>query len=261
MQITLFTSNQPRHCHLAQRLGELASQLYCIQECNTVFPGFVDDFYKKSVVMQNYFSNVIMAEKKIFGNILFSQKNVRTLAVKSGDLNKLDRLQLGKALESDIYIVFGSSYIKGWLIDHLIENRAVNIHMGVSPYYRGSSCNFWAIYDNRPNYVGGTVHKLSKGLDSGEMYFHCVPKLCKGDTVFDFTMRSVKVTHDALVSRISDGSIFEMDAIPQNSNQEIRYTRNSDFTDKVAKETLDRTDPLVLNEHDYPKLNNPYFGQ
>ena len=260
MKITLFTSNQPRHCHLAQSLSAIADEVYCIQECHTVFPGQVDDFFKKSDVMQSYFANVMASEKKIFGDIDFLPNNVRTLAVKGGDLNKLDRRQLGKALESDIYIVFGASYIKGWLIDELIESRAVNIHMGVSPYYRGSSCNFWALYDNRLNHVGATVHKLSKGLDSGEIYFHCLPKLRDADSGFDFTMRSVKVAHDALVSRISDGSIFEMDAVRQDKEQEVRYTRNSDFNDDVAKEFLDRVDHPILDESQYPELIKPYFG-
>ncbi len=260
MKITVFTSNQPRHAHLARSLSAIADEVYCIQECNTVFPGQVEDFYKKSDVMQAYFANVMASEKKIFGDIDFLPRNVRTLAVKSGDLNKLNRQQLGKAMNSDIYIVFGASYIKGWLIDELIKSRAVNIHMGVSPYYRGSSCNFWALYDNRPNYVGATVHELSKGLDSGKMYFHCLPKLRPEDSSFDFTMRSVKVAHDALVSRISDGSIFEMDTVRQDKKQEIRYTRNSDFNDDVAKAFLERPHHPVLDESQYPELVKPYFS-
>ena len=73
---------------------------------------------------------------------------------------------------SDLYIVFGSSYIKGRLINFLIKNKAINIHMGISPYYRGSDCNFWSLYDNNFHLVGGTVHLISKGLDSGPILFH-----------------------------------------------------------------------------------------
>ena len=85
-----------------------------------MFPGQVNDFYKKSEIMQTYFQNVIQSERNIFGDISFSQNNVRTLSIKSGDLNKLDRNQLSDALQSDVYVVFGASYIKGWLIDFLV---------------------------------------------------------------------------------------------------------------------------------------------
>ena len=89
--------------------------------------------------------------------------NIKTLSIKLGDLNMLDRPTLSDALQSDVYVVFGASYIRDWLIDFLVEHRAINIHMGLSPYYRGSSCNFWALYDNNAGYVGATIHLLGKG--------------------------------------------------------------------------------------------------
>ena len=87
-----------------------------------------------------------------------------------GDLNHLKKADLKDFLESDIYVVFGSSYIKGFLVDFLIKRKAINIHMGLSPYYRGADCNFWALQDDNPHYVGATIHLLSKGLDSVRFY-------------------------------------------------------------------------------------------
>ena len=74
-------------------------------------------------------------------------------------------------------MVFGSSYIKGELVDYLVKQKAINIHMGVSPYYRGCDCNFWALYDNNPHLVGATIHLLSKGLDSGPMLYHAMSNI------------------------------------------------------------------------------------
>jgi len=210
--------------------------------------------------MQAYFQNVIRSENKIFGDVRFPVENVRTLAIKSGDLNRLRRGQLLEALQSDLYVVFGASYIKGWLIDFLVKNRAINIHMGLSPYYRGSSCNFWALYDNKPNFVGATVHLLSKGLDSGDMLFHCVPILQDEDTAFDFSMRSVLVAQRSLVSAVHSKSIFSMAGIKQDKSQEVRYTRNSDFNDATAQEFMSRVSALNLEVDSYPALLNPIFG-
>ncbi len=90
----------------------------------------------------------------------------------SGDLNKCPTNLLLDFLKSDVYVVFGSSYIKGELIDFLVKQKAINIHAGVSPYYRGTDCNFWAVADRNFHLVGATVHLLSKGVDSGEILFH-----------------------------------------------------------------------------------------
>ncbi len=260
MKITVFSSNQPRHLHLAKQLGEIADEVFFVSEVNTVFPGKVADFFKKSDVMQEYFRQVIQSEKKAFGDINFLPANVYTLAVKSGDLNLLNQKQLDAALKSDIYVVFGASFIKGWLIDFLVANNAFNIHMGISPYYRGSSCNFWALYDNNPAYVGATIHMLSKGLDSGDMLFHCLPEFVEGVSPFDFTMRSVVAAHHGLSKSIEDGSIFTAKRVKQNRLNEVRYTRNADFTDETAAEFLNRDYTITKEMLVYPELLNPIFS-
>ena len=74
MRITLFTSNQPRHLSLANKLSSISEEVFCVQECTTVHPGKVEDFYKKSDIMQNYFQRVMNSEKELFGDISFSPK-------------------------------------------------------------------------------------------------------------------------------------------------------------------------------------------
>src|SRR5262245_25705878 len=127
MRITVFTSNQPRHVSLITSLSRVAQEVFAIQECNTVFPGEVDDFFRKSTVMQDYFSRVIATERDVFGEVAFLPTNVRTLSIKMGDVSRLDRAVLEAAMRSDVFVVFGASYIKGQLCDALVERRAVNI--------------------------------------------------------------------------------------------------------------------------------------
>lgn len=264
MKITVFTSNQPRHISLIKSLASIADEVYAIQECNTVFPGQVDDFFKRSDVMQNYFSKVIKAENTVFGSPSFLPSNVQSLSVKLGDLNKLDLDILQPALQSDHYIVFGSSYIKGALIEFLVNNKAINIHMGISPYYRGSSCNFWALYDKKPDYVGATIHLLSSGLDSGAMLFHAVPKAEKVEP-FLLGMLAVKSAHNGLMNAIKTGELSKMQAIPQDKSLEIRYTRYKDFNDEVAAKYLDhQATPQevfeILSNRDLSILLNPHVS-
>ena len=263
MKITVFTSNQPRHLALVNKIASISDTTYAICECNTVFPGEIQDFYKKSNVLKRYFENVIAVERSLYGNISFSRSNVRTLSIKSGDLNLLSKAQIWEALSSDLFIVFGASYIRGWLIDFLVRHKAINIHMGVSPYYRGSSCNFWALCDDKPEYVGSTIHLLSKGLDSGPILYHAIPKL-NNCTPFEFTMKSVEAAQKSLVERISSRQIFDFIPHNQDKTQEIRYTRNSDFTDSIAEEFLSRelknSDlAKLLAQAAKPKLFSPFY--
>ncbi len=69
------------------------------------------------------------------------------------------------------------------------KQKAINIHAGVSPYYRGTDCNFWALYDDNPHLVGTTIHLLSKGLDSGPMLYHAMSNLKTNP--FEYTMSTI----------------------------------------------------------------------
>ena len=66
MKVTLFSSNQPRHINLVNESSKIVENVYFISEVNTVFPGQVDDFFRKTEVMQKYFYNVMNSEEKYF---------------------------------------------------------------------------------------------------------------------------------------------------------------------------------------------------
>ncbi|CAA7622585.1 Formyl transferase domain protein [Magnetospirillum sp. LM-5] len=233
MSVAVFTSNQPRHLSLIRSLARVFDTVYAVMECNTVFPGQVADFFRKSEVMQDYFGRVMAAEDRVFGSVDFLPGNVRVLALKMGDASQVAPSVFAPVFEADHTVVFGASYLKGALCERLVERGALNIHMGVSPYYRGSSCNFWALADRRPDMVGATIHKLSKGLDSGAMYYHAFPKPQAADP-FLWGMLSVKAAHDSLVEAMASGALSGMEPVEQDRTREMRYTRNADFTDEVA---------------------------
>lgn len=262
MKITVFTGNQPRHLSLIRDLASIADEVYAVIEVTTLFPGKREDFFKKSEVMREYFSHVMGSERAIFGNVSFLPANVRPLIMKTGDLNDVPMDSLAPALKSDEYVVFGASYIKGDLIDFLVQHRAYNIHMGVSPYYRGSSCNFWAAYDGNLNWVGATIHLLSRGLDSGDMFFHALPK--PTERAFDLGMRAVQSAHKGLMTYLQNGLLKTMPPVPQDPSLEIRYTRNSDFTDDVAQDYLKKMPSKkeiheALSKRDTSKFLNPFI--
>ena len=261
MKITLFTSHQARHLALAHSLSEICEHCFVIQEVSQVIPSRRDQsIKKKSPIMQRYFEKVLSSQENIFGKTTHFNKNVSFLRIKMGDLSFLKKNFLEFALSSDLYIVFGSSYIKGWLVEYLVGKRAINIHMGVSPYYRGADCNFWALYDGNPHLVGATIHLLSKGLDNGEILYHALPLPEQCQTPFDYTMRAVKAAHISLLSSISNGILFSIIPQKQDKSKEVLYTRKMDFSEKIASEFLERNLNLqeLIKRRD-EKINLRYY--
>ncbi|MBC8296159.1 MAG: methionyl-tRNA formyltransferase [Pelagibacterales bacterium] len=259
MKITLFTSNKNRHNYLINLFSNFCDELYVIQECNTIFPGIVPGRYPVSETVKNYFEKVNDAQIKLFGNsyVNNSSKNVKILPILSGDLNKCSLSFLSDFLKSDIYVVFGGSYIKGELIDYLVKQKTINIHMGISPYYRGTDCNFWALYDNNPHLVGATIHMLSKGLDSGPMLYHAMSNIKSNP--FEYTMSTVKSAFHSIAERIKNKSIFEIEPVVQDKSKEIRYSKKVEFNEETVNEYFKKNIDLNSKKFDDSLLKDPYF--
>jgi len=259
MKITLFTSNKDRHNYLINLLSEVSDELCVIQECDTIFPGIVPGLYQTSPIMKKYFENVNNAQSQLFGNsyVNIKKKNIKILPILSGDLNQCSMNFLTDFLRSDVYVVFGSSYIKGELVDFLVKQKALNIHAGVSPYYRGTDCNFWALYDDNTHLVGSTIHLLSKGLDSGPMLYHAMSNLKTNP--FEYTMSTVKSAFHSITERIKDGSIFTIKPILQDKIKEVRYSKQSEFSEEVVREYFEKKINLNSKKFDNSLLKEPFF--
>jgi len=259
MKITLFTSNNKRHNYLINLLSQISEELFVIQERNNIIPELTLDRYKSSSIMKKYFGYVNNAQSKLFSNydLDIKKKNIKILPMLSNDLNKCSMSSLSDFLKSDIYLVFGGAYIKGELVDFLIEQKAFNIHAGVSPFYRGTDCNFWALYDGNPHLVGATIHYLSKGIDSGPIIYHAMSNLKTNP--FEYTMSTVKSAFHSIAERINDGSIFKIKSTNQDKSKEIRYSRKNEFNEKIVEEYFKKEININKKNFDNSLLKEPFF--
>ena len=185
MKITVFTSNKDRHNHLINELSKIASEIFVIQESRELISFPDTSNFKKKKSIKKYFSLVQEAEKKIIKRtfIRSNNKKLNLIGLKFGDLNNINKNYFKEFLKSDIYIVFGSSFIKGELLKFLIKKKTINIHMGISPYYRGSATNFWPFVKNQLQFLGITFMMIDDGVDTGKIIHQFRPNLELGDNV------------------------------------------------------------------------------
>lgn len=211
-----------------------------VQEVSTLTPGKKKGIFRRSPTMARYFERVIEAERSLFGKPrdIIGAGSVVQVPMGEASGEPLDKFE--QALNCDAVILFGCSYIKGDLAEALIAKKAVNIHMGISPFFRGNSCNFWALYDDHPEWVGATVHRLDKGLDSGPILFYSFPKVIADDP-FVYTMSAVQSVFDKILDVLDEGTFTTMSGLQQNKARQVRYSRSRDFTDEIAEEFMARS--------------------
>ena len=237
MKVTVFTGNQRRHFGLVNQLALFSDEVHAVIEVATSTRENLMDTIDGHSSISKYMSYVRDSERKYFPDSEVLSSAIRKTECAAGALSKLLPSELEAALNADMFIVFGSSFIKGWLCDYLVEKSAINLHLGLSPYYRGSACNFWAVNDKNPNFVGATWHLLSRGLDSGPILIHSVPTH-ERENVFDFTMKAVAIAHSDFFQNFEKFTQSAIQPKIQNPDLEIRNSRINEFTDDVAKDFL-----------------------
>lgn len=88
-------------------------------------------------------------------------------------------LKLINEADPDIILVYGTLIIGKRLIGS--AKRIINLHTGLSPRYRGSDTIFWPIYNEEPQQIGVTIHRLEAGIDSGPILARGRPAIASSD--------------------------------------------------------------------------------
>lgn len=114
----------------------------------------------------------------------------KVIRMTSPDTEELVRVVDG--FHPAIIAVYGTYKIPDAVLG-VAQNLAINMHTGISPFYRGTACAFWPIVENEPEKVGATVHECTSKLDGGAIFFSASATLYKGDNLHTIFARAVKV--------------------------------------------------------------------
>ena len=238
MKFVLISKPKLRHEWFA---NELATRGALAAHFTEDKPTITDQRVKSSVILQRYFDEVSRCELEEF-----SIKDRQDLAprVFSSWEPVMKYLECN---EHVVPLIFGTSLIKGGELEVLMDRGAVNIHAGVSPYFRGSACNFWAIHDGYPELVGLTVHELTGSVDSGNIKYRFFGSET-GPVEHGPVLYSIKQLKDGLNGTVEYLTGREFHDAAGNSTsdapphllpeREIRVSRHKDFTDEIASKFM-----------------------
>ncbi|MBK1634127.1 formyltransferase family protein [Rhodovulum adriaticum] len=109
-------------------------------------------------------------------------------------------------LQPDLLVCYGASLIKGALLDHF-DGRFLNVHLGLSPWYRGSGTNVWPLIEGRPQMVGATFMHIDAGIDTGRILHQIRADIVLGDSphsIGNRVIRKMTGVYADLVARFDD---------------------------------------------------------
>ena len=153
----------------------------------------------------------------------------------------------------DLLVAYGCSIIKEPLLS-AFEGRFLNVHLGLSPYYRGAGTNYWPLVNEEPEYVGATFMYIDPGIDTGEVIHQIRAKVAWGDT-------SVQIGNRLIVemSRVYQAIIINFDhlekmpQLPKPAAEKV-YKRK-DYSEDSVKRLYDNFRNGMLQKYLSEEIN------
>ena len=167
-----------------------------------------------------------VSEQDTFGWFLnFNDKKIvkEELSVNRGWFSTNEALKKIKNLQPDLIIVYGTSIIKGPILE-IFHNRIINIHLGLSPYYRGSGTNYFPFVNNEPQYCGASFLLMDDGVDTGKIIHQIRPEIYLFDSFHQLSNRFLLKTFNVAVQLIE-----------QFKDLEFVDLKDEFFSDKTRK--------------------------
>ncbi len=228
MKIVIFTGNSIRHKFLANALTKSSDDALVISECHQC--DYSQAVTGAASAINEHFQLRAETEKLFFpGNDVFLAK---TLPVLYKEANSRYVFEVVKGFAPEAMFVFGASIIKEPLLSLLPEGRFINLHLGLSPYYRGSGTNFWPLVNQELEFVGATILSIDPGIDTGNIICHVRPKVEINDDVHIIGCKVIKAGAECLIEIISllrRGK--KLNSVKQWKAKKEKYYRNSDFNE------------------------------
>lgn len=169
-----------------------------------------------------------------------------------GAINDNEYYDQIREIDPDLIVVYGSSIIRDPLLSEY-SGRILNVHLGLSPYYRGTGTNFWPLVNGEPEYVGATFMYIDEGVDTGEIIHQLRARVHPDDGPHDIGHRliaDVGSIYPEIVRRFDDVHPVEQPPEPSNDHYYESDDYNPDATATLYENFRDDMITSYLDEHE-----------
>ena len=129
--------------------------------------------------------------------------------------------------EDAIVVVYGTRIAPPWIYKGAFQT--INVHWGLSPYYRGILCTDWAVLNQDLRNIGFTLHELSGEIDGGQIITQGRVDVREGDTIGSITTRLHDMAKSALLRAVAAAQHERLTSVPQDLSMGKNY-RSQDWT-------------------------------
>jgi formyltetrahydrofolate hydrolase len=114
----------------------------------------------------------IISKKRI--SAIIKLNNVLTDPIPESKIIKVESVNSQKVIEilknsCQDYVILSGTRILSKNVIHSVNSHILNIHAGITPYYRGVHGAYWAYVNRESHLAGVTLHRVDHGVDTGNI--------------------------------------------------------------------------------------------
>ncbi len=230
MKALIVTSTSPRHRFFVQQIAKRfdIAAIICEQKRN-----YYVQQRESSEAIRAHFARNAAQELIRFNDV--SEISVASLTTVP-DINAPEVMQWVSDLDVDVVCLFGTSILKAhWLL--AFPDKIVNLHLGLSPWYRGSATLFWPFADSAAEFLGTTIHLAVEKVDAGAILHRVKPKLQPGENYYQISNQLIRESIEVfpgIVTRYLEKTLYPK----AQENVAGRICRKADFDDAALARAL-----------------------
>lgn len=251
MKLGILTSNQIRHRYFANALRS-ALDVVAVGYENTGYHqakiAGSDLSPAEAEVVANHFAERDRQEERFFGHsdvLIVSSTSCAVRTIEPGGLNAIETLEFLRSADVEAIAVFGTNLIKPPLLEAW-PGRMINMHLGLSPYYRGTATNFYPLLNDEPQYIGATIHLLDAGIDSGKIVRHARPTIVADDGPHTIGCKTILAGIAALIRSLHELEAGRMRTVPQWEVANPRLYLRKDYHHRQVVELYEKLDSGLI---------------
>jgi len=238
-RIVLLTRDKQQHRFVANVLSAAATIERIVVDCRPQEPNI-----KRALALgpRKFLGKAARAFLlKALGDENARQRTLRALFSGRGDVfdlgdrvlrvcgvNSPDTQRILDEIRPNLILVYGTSVVKPQVLN-MASELSLNMHTGVSPYYRGTACAFWPVVNGEFDTVGATVHECIDRLDGGKIFAVVRVQVKRGDDLHTIFGRAVTAGADAYARVVRQYLEGRLEGEPQDLRVGREY-RGADLT-------------------------------
>ena len=247
LRIILLTSTSLRHRYLAHKLSrEFELELVVAEGKSEKIEDTSNLSEEDAAFTTRHFEMRNESEMKYFGTYKEFPEEVPVLELPHGQINSPQLLELVESINPDYIVLFGTSIIKSSLLD-TYRSRIINLHLGLSPYYKGSATNLFPYYYGEPECIGATIHLASSEVDQGEILHQLRPNIDSEDDLHSIGNKTILLAGQVLPEVLK--TFAEKHLTPHPQLPAGRICRIKELTQPVLRKIYQKFENEMLKEY------------